>query len=56
MAQKTGAITALCVGVVLYLIWKDPTGTANVFSGFFGAVGGFFGELWHKLGEFLGSF
>ena len=56
MAQKMGAVSALFVGVVVYLIWKDPSGTAGVFQGFFSAVGHFLGDLWNKLGEFFGAF
>lgn len=48
-------VSFVALALVVYLIWKDPTGTADVLAGFFKAVGGFFGELWDRLGEFVSS-
>ena len=53
MPKQVGMISAVALALVLYLIWKDPTGTAEVITGFFSAVGGFLGDLWDKLGQFL---
>jgi hypothetical protein len=50
-----GAVSTVALILVLYLIWKDPHGTADTIAGFGNAVGGFFGDLWDKLGEFFSS-
>lgn len=55
MPKQVGMIGLLALVIVMYLIWQDPTGTADVISGFFGAVGDFIGTLWGKLGEFFSS-
>ena len=55
MQKKMGAVSTVALILVLYLIWKDPHGTADTISAFGSAVGGFFGDLWHKLGEFFSS-
>ncbi|MFN8051848.1 MAG: hypothetical protein U0Q22_10450 [Acidimicrobiales bacterium] len=55
MQKRVGMVSFLALAMVLYLIWKDPHGTADMIGGFGSAVGGFFGDLWHKLGEFFTS-
>lgn len=55
MPKQIGMLGLLALVIVGYLIWQDPTGTADVISGFFGAVGGFVATLWDKLGEFFTS-
>ncbi|HPB46961.1 MAG: hypothetical protein M9952_11575 [Microthrixaceae bacterium] len=55
MQKQLGGAGLLALLIVGYLIWKDPTGTANAISGFFGAVGDFASTLWDKLGEFITS-
>ena len=55
MQKRIGLVSSLALAMVLYLIWKDPHGTADMIGGFGDAVGGFFGELWDKLGEFFSS-
>lgn len=55
MQKKIGMLSSLALIAFLYLIWKDPSGTADLLSGFGGAVGGFFSDLWHKLGDFFSS-
>lgn len=55
MHKKVGLVSLAALALVLYLIWKDPSGTADLVSGFGGAVGGFLGDLWDKLGEFITS-
>jgi hypothetical protein len=53
--KRIGMISSLALVVVIYLIWKDPNGMADLLSGFGHSVGGFFGDLWDKLGEFFSS-
>lgn len=55
MQKRIGMVSTLALILVLYLIWKDPRGSADMLSGFGDAVGGFFGDLWDKLGEFFSS-
>lgn len=55
MQKRVGLVSMLALVLVLYLIWKDPNGTADIIAGFGRAVGGFFGDLWDKLGEFFSS-
>ena len=55
MQNRVGLVSMLALILVLYLIWKDPSGTADIIAGFGDAVGGFFGDLWDKLGEFFSS-
>ena len=52
--QKVGPIVAaVAVGLLLWLIWIDPSGTADFVGDFFGEVGGFIGTFWGKLVEFI---
>jgi len=53
VAQKIGVIGGLALVLVVYLIWKDPTGTADLIQDFFRAVGGFFGDFWDRLVTFV---
>ena len=55
MQKRIGLLSSLALVALLYLIWKDPSGTADLLSGFFNAVGGFFSDLWQKLGDFFSS-
>lgn len=55
MPKQAGMVAGLALIMVLYLIWQDPTATADLVSGFFEAVFGFLGTFWDKLGEFLTS-
>lgn len=55
MQKRIGLVSSVALVLVLYLIWKDPKGTADLFAGFGSAVGGFFSELWKKLHEFATS-
>ena len=55
MPKQTGMVAGLALILVLYLIWQDPAGTADLVSGFFEAVFSFFGDFWDKMGEFLGG-
>ena len=55
MQKRIGLISFVALAMLLYLIWKDPSGTAGLFDGFFGAVGDFVGTLWDKLGEFFST-
>lgn len=45
----------VALGLVVYLIWQDPGGSADMVSSFFDAIGGFVSTLWEKLGEFFTS-
>lgn len=42
--------------VMLFLIWQDPAGTADVIQSFFDSALTIIGDLWNRLGEFFGSF
>jgi hypothetical protein len=54
--QKVGGLIAVgAVGLLLWLIWMDPSGTAGFVGDFLGAVGHFVAEFWHKLVEFVTS-
>lgn len=53
--KKMGLLSTLALVALLYLIWKDPRGTADLLGGFGEAVGTFFTDLWHKLGDFFSS-
>lgn len=53
MAQKIGLVGGLALILVVYLIWQDPTGTADLINGFFSALGGFFGDFWDRLVTFV---
>ena len=53
MQKKLGAVGFLAMAMVVYLIWKDPSGTADLINAFFRAVGGFFSEFWARLVEFV---
>lgn len=55
MQKRVGLISMLALGLVIYLIWQDPNGSADMVSGFFDAIGGFVATLWEKLGEFFTS-
>ncbi|HNI33969.1 MAG TPA: hypothetical protein PLV93_01145 [Microthrixaceae bacterium] len=55
MQKKIGMVSTAALFMVLYLIWKDPTGMADTISGFGEAIGGFVADLWDKLGEFFSS-
>lgn len=55
MQKRVGLVSTLALVLVLYLIWNDPSGTADIIAGFGRSVGGFFGDLWDKLGEFFSS-
>ena len=53
VAQKIGLVGGLALIMVVYLIWKDPTGTADIIDQFFSAVGGFFSDFWERLVTFV---
>lgn len=55
MPKQVGILGLLALVIVGYLIWQDPTGTADVISGFFSEVADFIGTLWDKFGEFFTS-
>jgi len=55
MQKVGGLIAAAAVGLLLWLIWMDPHGTAGFVGDFFGAVGHFVAQFWHKLVEFITS-
>jgi hypothetical protein len=53
MDKKIGGVGLVAVALVLFLIWKDPNGTAGLVSGFVQAVGDFLGAFWSKLSDFV---
>lgn len=53
MAKKISAVGGLALVMVIYLIWKNPTGTADLINSFFSALGGFFSQLWERLVTFV---
>jgi len=55
MAKKISAVGTLALVMVVYLIWKNPTGTADLINSFFSALGGFFSDLWDRLVTFVDS-
>lgn len=55
MEKRVGTVGFVALCLVLYLIWKDPSGTADLVVGFGRAVGGFVSELWERIGEFAGG-
>lgn len=52
MEKRIGTFGLIALCLVLYLIWQDPSGTADLVVGFIRAVGGFISDLWERLGEF----
>lgn len=53
MQSRIGAVGVVALALVIYLVWQDPTGTADMFSDFFSAVGGFISDAWGRLTEFI---
>jgi hypothetical protein len=53
MAKKISAVGSLALIMVIYLIWKNPTGTADLINSFFSALGGFVSDLWDRLITFV---
>lgn len=55
MQKRIGLVSLVALVFVVYLIWENPTGMADIVSGFGSAVGGFFSELWDRLWQFVSS-
>lgn len=53
MQKRISLIAMVALAVIIFLIWTDPSGTADVFARFFGAIGGFVKELGHRAAVFL---
>jgi hypothetical protein len=53
--KKVSAVAFVALAFLIFIIWKDPVGAANIVRTFVDAVGSFFSALWDKLGEFLGN-
>ena len=56
MPKQLTYVAVFALAVLLFLIWQDPAGTADVIESFFSSVFGAAGDLWDRLGEFFGSF
>ena len=55
MAKRMGVIGLFGIGLVVFLIWKDPHNAANTIGDFLGWIGDMISEAWHKLGDFIGD-
>ena len=53
MPKQLGIVSALAIALILYLIWKDPSGTATIITGFAHSAGGFLGDSWDRFNEFF---
>lgn len=53
MAKKISAIGGLALVMLVYLIWKNPSATADLINAFFRALGGFFSDLWDRIVSFV---
>lgn len=56
MPKQLSAVAVFALAVMVFLIWQDPSGTADVIESFFSQIFDMTGELWDRLGEFFGSF
>lgn len=55
MQKRIGMVSVVALAFVVYLIWQNPSGMADIVSGFADAVGGFLSELWDRLWQFVSS-
>lgn len=53
MQKRIGMFAFFALAVLVFLIWTDPTGTANVMHRFFDSVLSFGKELGHRASEFF---
>lgn len=55
MAKRFSLLAFFALGLLLYLIWKDPNSAATTVGDFLNNVGDFLSQVWHKLGDFFGN-
>ncbi|MCC6225490.1 MAG: hypothetical protein IT195_03675 [Microthrixaceae bacterium] len=53
MAKRVSMIGLVCIAVMIFFIWRNPSGTADTVSDFLGSVGHVVSEAWDRLGEFV---
>ncbi len=55
MAKRAGVIGFFGIGLLVFLIWKDPHSAANTIGDFLSWIGDMLSEAWQKLGDFIGD-